>query len=107
VRIGIDARLLTGAYTGDRTYWRGLLKAFNELLSPNEHRLVLFSTRPIPSGMLPESPLYEPVVAPARSERLWSLLRLPKLARHAPLRLGSHAVHSLALVHGSDRDDRA
>jgi hypothetical protein len=50
VRIGIDARLLTGAYTGDRTYWRGLLKAFNELLSPNEHRLVLFSTRPIPSG---------------------------------------------------------
>jgi glycosyltransferase involved in cell wall biosynthesis len=81
VRIGIDARLLTGAYTGDRTYWRGLLKAFNELLSPNEHRLVLFSTRPIPSGTLPESPLYESVVAPARSERLWSLIRLPKLAK--------------------------
>ena len=81
MRIGIDARLLTGAYTGDRTYWRGLLKASNELLSPNEHRLVLFSTRPIPSGMLPESPLYEPVVAPARSERLWSLIRLPKLAK--------------------------
>jgi glycosyltransferase involved in cell wall biosynthesis len=81
VRVGIDARLLTGAYTGDRTYWRGLLTALGELLSLAEHRLVLFSTRPIPAGMLPESPLYEPVVAPARSERLWSLLRLPKLAR--------------------------
>ncbi|MFN7017203.1 MAG: glycosyltransferase family 4 protein [Fimbriimonadales bacterium] len=80
MRVGIDARLLTGRYTGDRTYWRGLLKAFNEILHPSAHRLVLFSTRPIPNGMLPPSPLYEPVVAPARSERLWSLLRLPTLA---------------------------
>ena len=81
MRVGIDARLLTGAYTGDRTYWRGLLKALGELLSPADHRLVLFSTRPIPEGALPQSPLHEPVVAPARSERLWSLFRLPKLAR--------------------------
>jgi len=81
VRIGIDARLLTGAYTGDRTYWRGLLKAFHEILNPAEHRLVLFSTRPIPEGTLPESSLYEPIVAPAHSERLWSLLRLPKLVQ--------------------------
>ncbi|MFN3690651.1 MAG: glycosyltransferase family 4 protein, partial [Fimbriimonadales bacterium] len=35
----------------------------------------------IPEGTLPPSPLYEPIVAPARSERLWSLLRLPQLAR--------------------------
>ncbi|MCS7191124.1 MAG: glycosyltransferase family 4 protein [Fimbriimonadales bacterium] len=81
MRIGIDARLLTGAYTGDRTYWRGLLKGFHETLSPNAHRLVLFSTRPVPGGTLPESPLYEHVVVPARSERLWSLLRLPRLVR--------------------------
>ncbi len=80
MRIAIDARLLTGAYTGDRTYWRGLLKAFSQLLDPAHYRLVLFSTRPIPPNTLPESPLYECVVAPARSERLWSLLRLPKLA---------------------------
>jgi len=81
VRIGIDARLLTGAYTGDRTYWRGLLGALSRLLSASESRLVLFSTRPIPDGTLPESPLYEPVVLPARSGRLWSLLRLPMLAQ--------------------------
>lgn len=81
MRIGIDARLLTGTYTGDRTYWRGLLKAFHEILSPNEYRLVLFSTRPIPPNTLPESPLYEYVVAPSRSERLWSLFRLPKLVQ--------------------------
>lgn len=81
MRIGIDARLLTGAYTGDRTYWRGLLKAFSEILSPDEYRLVLFSTRPVPPNTLPESPLYEYVVAPSLSERLWSLFRLPKLAQ--------------------------
>ncbi|MCS6918803.1 MAG: glycosyltransferase family 4 protein [Fimbriimonadales bacterium] len=81
MRIGVDARLLTGAYTGDRTYWRGLLKAFHEILNPAEHRLILFSTRPIPEGALPKSPLYEHVVVPTYSERLWSLLRLPKLTR--------------------------
>jgi len=25
MRIGIDARTLSGRYTGDRTYWRGLI----------------------------------------------------------------------------------
>ncbi|MCX7992757.1 MAG: glycosyltransferase family 4 protein [Fimbriimonadales bacterium] len=81
MRIGVDARLLTGAYTGDRTYWRGLLKAFCEILNPAEYRLVLFSTRPIPEGTLPNLPLYESVVAPTRSERLWSLFRLPQLTQ--------------------------
>lgn len=81
MRVGVDARLLTGAYTGDRTYWRGLLTALSDLANPTEHRLVLFSTRPIPEGTLPESPLYESVVAPARSGRLWSLFTLPGLAK--------------------------
>lgn len=83
MRVAIDARLLTGAYTGDRTYWRGLLKAFGELLNPDEYRLILFSTRPIPEGTLPQLPVYERAVAPTRNERLWSLIRLPQLAlRH-------------------------
>lgn len=81
MNIGVDARLLTGAYTGDRTYWRGLLKALAELLNPTEYRLTLFATRPIPSDALPESSLYAFVVAPARNERLWSLFQLPKLAQ--------------------------
>ncbi len=81
MRIAIDARLLTGAYTGDRTYWKGLLTAFSTLVDPSEHRFVLFSTRPIPPNALPESPLWEPVVRPALSERLWSLWHFPQLAR--------------------------
>ncbi|MFN4032112.1 MAG: glycosyltransferase family 4 protein [Fimbriimonadales bacterium] len=81
MNIGVDARLLTGAYTGDRTYWRGLLKQFAELLNPTEYRLTLFATRPMPSDALPESSLYAFVVAPARNERLWSLFQLPKLAQ--------------------------
>jgi len=81
MRVAIDARLLTGAYTGDRTYWRGLLKAFALMLDATAHRLVLFSTRPILPGTLPESPLYEPVVLPARSERWWSLWRFPRAVK--------------------------
>ncbi|MEN3002178.1 MAG: glycosyltransferase family 1 protein [Armatimonadota bacterium] len=81
MKVAIDARLLTGAYTGDRTYWRGLLKAFAELIDPSQHRLVLFSTRSVPANLLPESPLYEPIVIPARSERLWSLWHLPRAAQ--------------------------
>ncbi len=80
MKIAIDARLLTGAYTGDRTYWRGLLKAFATLIDPAEHRLILFSTRPVPAHLLPESPLYEFVVLPARNERVWSLIRFPRAA---------------------------
>ncbi len=90
MRIAIDARLLTGAYTGDRTYWRGLLKALLSLLNPHEHRLLLFSTRPIPEGTLPESPLWEPIVLPSRSERLWSLFWFPRIAE----KLGCHLAHT-------------
>ncbi len=80
MRIAIDARLLTGAYTGDRTYWRGLLSALTRFLNPENDRLLLFSTLPIPSNTLPESPLFEYIVTPTRSERLWSLFQFPKLA---------------------------
>ena len=80
MRVAIDARLLTGAYTGDRTYWRGLLKAFADWLDAEQHKLVLFSRCAIPTGTLPESPLYESVVLPARSERLWSLWHFPRAA---------------------------
>ncbi|MFQ3610650.1 MAG: glycosyltransferase family 1 protein [Fimbriimonadales bacterium] len=94
MRIAIDARLLTGAYTGDRTYWRGLLSALSTLLNPQADHLVLFSTRPIPPGTLPESPLFEEVIRPAHSERLWSLLQFPKLAKqhHCDLAHTQYAV---------------
>ncbi|MCL6532240.1 MAG: glycosyltransferase family 4 protein [Armatimonadetes bacterium] len=89
MRVAIDARLLTGAYTGDRTYWRGLLKALIRQLEGSAHRLVLFSARPLPPEALPPSPVWESVVIPARSERWWSLWHFPRAAQ----RYGCHVAH--------------
>lgn len=90
MRVAIDARLLTGAYTGDRTYWRGLLKALIRQLEGSAHRLVLFSSRPLPAESLPLSPVWESVVIPARSERWWSLWQFPRAAQ----RYGCHVAHT-------------
>jgi len=89
MRVAIDARLLTGAYTGDRTYWRGLLKALIRQLEGSAHQLVLFSARPLPPEALPPSPVWETVVIPARSERWWSLWHFPRAAQC----YGCHVAH--------------
>lgn len=39
MRIGIDARTLSGHFTGDRTYWRGLLTGLSAIDSENEYHL--------------------------------------------------------------------
>lgn len=81
MRIAIDARLLTGAYTGDRTYWCGLLNALVRMLEGSSHRLLLFSVKPLPPDVLPASPVWQSVVIPTRSERWWSLWQFPRAVR--------------------------
>ena len=39
MRIGIDARTLSGRYTGDRTYWRGLIGGLSAVDTKNEYFL--------------------------------------------------------------------
>lgn len=41
MRIGIDARTLSGRFTGDRTYWRGLIEGLAEVDKENEYLLYL------------------------------------------------------------------
>jgi len=41
MRIGIDARTLSGRYTGDRTYWRGLIGGLAAVDTLNEYFLYL------------------------------------------------------------------
>lgn len=79
MRVAIDGRTLTGRFTGDRTYWRSLLRTM-PCLAPEDTFLV-YSRLPIPEGELPDLPNVERRIVEARSERLWTLTALPQAAR--------------------------
>ncbi|MHB1460164.1 MAG: glycosyltransferase family 4 protein [Armatimonadota bacterium] len=78
MRIGIDARCLTGAYTGDRTYWEGLIGGLASLSVGLE--LVLFSDRDIPAGVVAADANIKQVVIPSRWGRYFSFVQLPEAA---------------------------
>lgn len=75
MRIAIDGRALTGRYTGDRTYWQGLLKAM-PAVDPNL-QLIVYSRTAIAEDELPSSPQVTKRVVPAPGDRLWSALAFP------------------------------
>lgn len=52
MRIGLDARTLSGRYTGDRTYWRGLISGLATVDPDNEY--MLYTRLPI-DGEPPET----------------------------------------------------
>ena len=79
MRIAIDGRTLTGRFTGDRTYWRSLLRTMPSL-APDDTFLI-YSRTPIPKGELPDLPNVQYQVIDARNERLWTLTALPEAAR--------------------------
>ena len=78
MRIGIDARCLTGAFTGDRTYWEGLIGGLSRINADIE--LVLFSSTAIPAGVVPDSPKIKHVVIPSKWGRYFSFRQLPQAA---------------------------
>jgi len=75
IRIAIDARCLTGAYTGDRTYWLGLLRGLCAL--EHEHEILLYTHVPITDPLLPADERLKQRVIPARNLRWWSWKRFP------------------------------
>lgn len=78
MRIAIDARCLTGAYTGDRTYWLGLLRGLCAL--QHEHEIVLYSHAPITDPLVPEDNRLKRRVIPAYNLRWWSWSLFPHSA---------------------------
>ncbi|GIV21719.1 MAG: glycosyl transferase family 1 [Armatimonadota bacterium] len=78
MRIAIDARCLTGAYTGDRTYWLGLVRGLCAL--EHEHRILLYTHTPITDPLLPEDERLKQRVIPARNLRWWSWKLFPDAA---------------------------
>ncbi|MCW3098473.1 MAG: hypothetical protein JWL77_4091 [Chthonomonadaceae bacterium] len=79
MRVAIDGRTLTGRFTGDRTYWRSLLRTMPSLAP--EDTFLVYSRSPISAGELPDLPNLECRVIEARNERLWTLTALPAAAR--------------------------
>ncbi|HZP84237.1 MAG TPA: glycosyltransferase family 1 protein, partial [Chthonomonadaceae bacterium] len=85
MRIAIDGRALTGRFTGDRTYWRNLLRALLRMDTENEY--LIYSRAPIPPGEILYAPNAVCRVLEASNERAWSFLALPRAlkADHADL----------------------
>ncbi|MGI4789437.1 MAG: glycosyltransferase family 4 protein [Janthinobacterium lividum] len=77
MRIGIDARTLSGRFTGDRTYWRGLIGGLAAIDTVNEY--VLYTRGPVegelPPGLGPNF-IWREIARPA-SDALWMLLAFP------------------------------
>jgi glycosyltransferase involved in cell wall biosynthesis len=79
MRIAIDGRTLTGRFTGDRTYWRNLLRVLPSLNADDEY--LVYSRAPIPAEELPDAPNLTARVVEAPNDRLWTLSALPRALR--------------------------
>ena len=75
----IDGRALTGRYTGDRTYWRNLLRVVPSL-APDD-RFCVYSRLPIADGELPAFENLTYRVVEAANDRIWTLSALPRALR--------------------------
>jgi len=80
MRIGIDARTLSGRFTGDRTYWRGLIGGLAAIDTENEYFLYL------KAGIEGEPPTVGPnftwrTIPTPSHEALWMQTAFPKVLR--------------------------
>ena len=75
----IDGRALTGRYTGDRTYWRNLLRML-PIFAPKD-RFCVYSRLPIAYGELPVFDNLTYLVVEAANDRMWTLSALPRALR--------------------------
>ena len=83
LRIALDARALTGRFTGDRTYWLNLTRSLAILKESSDIEFLLYTRTPIPIDLLPESPNLKQIVLPASNDRVWTLATLPLALRKA------------------------
>lgn len=77
MRIGIDARMIQGPFTGDSTYWRGLIAGLSHLNSNDEFFLYLDAG--LPTSNVPSARNIKVRLVRAPSWRLWSAVAFPWL----------------------------
>ncbi len=83
----IDARLVSGNYGGDSTYWTALIYGFKEVA--NDLPLLFVSNASRPKN-IPWSNSWRWEVVQASSNRIWSWFSFPRIAK----RLGARAIHT-------------
>jgi glycosyltransferase involved in cell wall biosynthesis len=77
MRIGIDARTLSGRNTGDRTYWRGLIGGLVSVDTENEY--VLYLKKPLEGTPPLVGPNFRWRTLPEpQNDALWMLKAFPK-----------------------------
>ena len=79
MHIAIDGRALTGRFTGDRTYWRNLLRVLPRLAPVDT--FIVYSRTPIEPGELPDVPNLTCRVVEAANDRVWTFAALPHVLR--------------------------
>ena len=97
MRIGIDARTLSGRYTGDRTYWRGLIGGLAESGPGNEY--FLYTRLPMegdpPPGL---GPNFHWRLLPAPShDALWMLRAFPQALKQDRIDI-AHTQYNIPLL---------
>jgi len=75
MRIGIDARELTGRATGAGRYLAGLLREWVSDEGERHHELVLYAHRPLPASAVPASSTR---IVPGSGGTSWEQWRLPR-----------------------------
>jgi len=97
MRIGIDARTLSGRYTGDRTYWRGLIGGLAAIDTANEY--VLYTRQPLegdpPRGLGPNFSWRQ--VSTPRNDALWMLAGWPRALKADKINV-AHTQYNIPLL---------
>ena len=96
MRIGIDARTLSGRFTGDRTYWRGLLSGLAAVDTVNEY--TLYTRGPIEGEAPTLGPNFEWHQIPTpTNDALWMLSAFPKALKADRIDVG-HTQYNIPLL---------
>jgi len=96
MRIGIDARTLSGRFTGDRTYWRGLIGGLSEIDHENEY--VLYTRLPVDGDPPATGPNFTWKVLPSpANDALWMQRAFPGALRRDKIDVG-HTQYNIPLL---------
>jgi glycosyltransferase involved in cell wall biosynthesis len=96
MRIGIDARTLSGRFTGDRTYWRGLIGGLSEIDKENEY--FLYTRLPV-DGDPPATGAnftWKQVPSPT-NDALWMQFAFPQALKRDRIDVG-HTQYNIPLL---------
>lgn len=96
LRIGIDARTLSGPFTGDRTYWRGLIGGLAKIDSVN--RYFIYTREPV-AGTPPETGpnfTWRTARTPG-NDALWMQFQFPRLLAQDDVDIG-HTQYNIPLL---------